>query len=161
MATVSAAGPKRTKKGITNVERIVEFSPAYDRRNADPHKDFGIAAVAIRFVLKGTLGAVQFLIGTGWYPKALQEQIAQRDAERNWFDTKPLAWDLGYHSRKPLHDDQLVITHGCTYLDGAPCYYDGSALQAEPIRDRLLEEGDKGVWAALEEYYVRIFGELK
>ena len=41
----------------------------------------------------------------------------------------------------------------CQYLDGAPCYYDGSGLNAKPVMELLLREGSDAVWARLEEYY--------
>ena len=142
------------------MERIIEFTPAYDKRHSDPKQNYGIGAVRIRFVLKGTLGAMQFLLGTNWYPKEMQASFQQKDAERGWFDVQPLPWDVGYHSRVPRNEGQKPMGP-CEYLDGAVCYYDGSGLQADPIRDALLERGDAGVWAALEERYIRTFGELK
>ena len=48
----------------------------------------------------------------------------------------------------------------CPWLDGRRCYADGSSLNAEPVFQRLLREGDAGVWQALEEYWQETFGEL-
>lgn len=92
---------------------------------------------------------------------------------------QPLPADLGYHSPVPQYEGQLPIgirikynddyseelgTEGeariCEYL-GKPCYYDGSGLNAERIYHIMLQEGEKGVWRELEEYYVELFGELK
>jgi len=50
-----------------------------------------------------------------------------------------------------------LITDSCPYLDGKPCYYDGSTLAAERVFERLVREGDVGVWAALEEVYQQVF----
>ena len=38
-------------------------------------------------------------------------------------------------------------------------YYDGSSLNAEPVYQRLLREGNDGVWAELEGYYAEMFKE--
>jgi len=142
------------------MERIVEFSPAYDKRHSDPKQNYGIGAVEIRFLLKGALGAMQFLLGTDWYPRELQASLRRKDADRGWFGVQPMPWDIGYHSRVPRHEGQGAMGP-CEYLDGATCWYDGSSLQAEPIRDALLERGDAGVWDALEKRYIDTFGELK
>ena len=42
-------------------EKIVHAEPAFDKRNGDPKKNYGIHGVNLRFVLKSKLGAVQFL----------------------------------------------------------------------------------------------------
>ena len=134
------------------MEKIVSFSPAYNKG-----KEYGIGAVQIRFVLKGELGAVQFLIGTDWYLPADQKSVAALP-HSSWHETQPRGWDLGYHSPKPMYEEDKTMGP-CEYLDGRPCYYDGSGLAAEPIRDRLLAEGDVAVWEELTRYYVRVFGE--
>lgn len=45
----------------------------------------------------------------------------------------------------------------CEYLDGKPCYYDGSSLNADRIYRVLLNKGSNGVWRELEDYYNEIF----
>lgn len=99
----------------------------------------------------------------------------------------PLPADLGYHSRKPMYEgqlpmgaekfnfDQKEILKGatgdieiptrvatgtftpCEYVDGGPCYYDGSTLNAEPVFDVLLREGSAGVWRELRKFYMETF----
>lgn len=49
----------------------------------------------------------------------------------------------------------------CEYLNGKPCYYDGSSLNAEKYMDILISQGDEALWEALEKYYCETFGELK
>lgn len=127
------------------MERIVEFWPAYDRRSSDPAEDYGIGPMKIRFILKGEKGAVQFLIGTNWFLPGL--------SVKDFGERQPVAWDLGYHSYKM----GATFFEECDVL-GGPCYYDGSTLAAEPIRDRLVSEGSDAVWEALEEYYEQVFG---
>lgn len=55
-----------------NLERIVRFEPAYDKRD----KNYGIHGVQVRFVLKGAEGAVQFLLYTNWQ---LPHIVKERD----------------------------------------------------------------------------------
>ena len=159
-------------------ERIVEFSPAFDGRppNAGGRQEwrtktmkpddgtdctnYGIGGVKIRFVLKGEKGAIQFLIGTDWYPPHVQKASFDRGQQTSCFRIRPDGWDVGYHSLTPMHEDQEPITDSCEYLDGKPCYYDGSSLRADKwVRNILLKEGSAGVWKAMEkEYTVRFEG---
>jgi len=133
--------------------RWVEFTPAFDKRNTDPNKNYGIGSVNIRFLLRGPRGVVQFLILSGWYLPEVQSELG-----RGTFHDYPLAADLGYHSPVPMYEGQEPITDSCEYLDGRPCYYDGSSLAAKRVYERLLREGDAGVWSELEDYYTDRFG---
>ena len=64
---------------------------------------------------------------------------------------------LGYHSLTPTYEGQSICTESCEYLDGKPCYYDRSGLNAESIYEVLLNEGSDGVWRELEKYYNELF----
>jgi len=98
-----------------------------------------------RWLLRGRKGAVQFLLWT--VPKSALYPDGVMPA------------DLGYHSYTPRHDGQEIDQEGCEYLDGVPCYYDGSTLNAEPVYRIYQAAGDVGVFARLEEYYKCVFGE--
>lgn len=170
------------------LERIVEFTPAFDKRDPDPQKNFGIGGVDLRMVLKGPEGAVQFLLLTQWMLPNVQAELDARATPRSL--SRPIAADLGYHSRTPRYDGQKpmgsekydlkalsrnlramangggepeVVSHPtgtftpCEYLDGEPCYYDGSGLNADRIWLVLLHEGSEGVWRELEQYYADVF----
>ena len=143
------------------MERIVEFTPAFDKRNSDPNKNYGIHGVDLRMILKGNKGAVQFILYTNWYLPHVQKEL-------NWKATKegilsiecflnPMPADLGYHSLTPHYEGQSIASESCQYLDGKPCYYGGSGLNAERIYNVLLEEGSDGVWRELEDYYNHLF----
>ena len=149
-------------------ERIVECEPAYDRRNPDSSKDYGIGAVRIRFVLKGPKGSVQFLIGTDWYLPAIQPEIDAKD--RAWdranppirHRVRPNGWDVGYHSPRPRYKGQNPMDGKCEYVQGGKCYYDGSGLRADEwVKDILLPQGSDGVWKALETEYHVLFTKKK
>lgn len=134
-------------------ERIIRFYPAYDRRHEDPDKSYGVHGVDIKFVLKGEEGAIQFVLFTGWQlPHVAREQGKP-------LDCFPLPSDLGYHSPIPRYEGHKPVTEPCEWLQGGPCYYDGSSLAAEAVFEILLREGDEGVWAELEKTYQRWLGE--
>lgn len=176
------------------LERIVEFSPAFDKRDPDPKKNFGVHGVEMRWVLKGEKGAVQFLVYTNWQlPHVTQENVDRAKRARDialelrcfW---KPMAADLGYHSKFPMYDGQEAMgsVHmktdideskegierfqvsrtptgsftPCPYLDGAPCYYDGSGLHAETVFALLVAKGGEAVWKYMEECYHSQFDNL-
>jgi hypothetical protein len=142
--------------------RSVTFSPAFDKRNPDPTKNYGIHGVEIRFVLRGPKGATQFLLSTNWQLPHVTKEFLQRpyDAiggDPHWME-RPMPADLGYHSYTPQYDGQPQ--RKCDVLPETDhCYYDGSTLMAEPVYHRLLAEGDAGVWSALEAHYHRLFDE--
>jgi hypothetical protein len=141
--------------------REITFDPAFDKRDPDPKKNYGIHGVTMRAILKGEHGAVQFVLYTNWQLPHVTAEKFQREYEPingdpHWME-RPQPSDLGYHSPVPRYDGQAETSDCCDYLDGKPCYYDGSSLNAKPVFDRLLAEGSKGLWEALEAYYARIF----
>lgn len=174
-------------------QEIVDFYPAYDKRDPDPKKNYGIHGVELRMVLKGPLGAVQFVLYTNWQLPHVTKENRERIKIGILTDTfmadllEPMPADLGCHSPKPLYEGQLPMgaerfdwdkketLHGetgdieiptrvktdtftpCEYLDGGPCYYDGSTLNAERIFNVLIAEGSAGVWRELRKYYEEIF----
>ena len=143
------------------MEKIILWEPAYDKTDPDPKKNYGVHGVNIRFVLKGEEGATQFLLYTNWHlPHIQKEQLSKYvgDAYLTELLFLPTPADLGYHSRKPLHEwHDEPTSEKCEYLDGAPCYYDGSSLNADRVFDILVEKGDQGVWDELQNYYDATF----
>jgi hypothetical protein len=140
----------------------VTFYPAYDKRNPDPSKNYGISGVSIYFILKGDKGATQFAVYTDWTLPHVQDEQKDRDF-RGLSGIKPMGIDVGYHSPKPMYEEQdaLCGPGECKYVpEGESCYYDGSGLRADQwVRDFLLPKGSEGIWEALKEEYVRLFGE--
>lgn len=149
-----------TSNPNTEKERIIKFAPAYDKRDPDPSKDYGIHGVTLTFVLKGAEGAVDFVLYTNWMlPHVQEEQDGRMSPGFVHLMCHPIPADLGYHSPRPIREWQdggAPSQAECNWL-GAPCWYDGSTLNAEPVYRRLLEEGDEGVWAELEDYYAQTF----
>lgn len=141
------------------LERIVTVTPAFDRRDPDPRKNYGIHGCTLRFVLKGAKGATQFVVYTNW-------QLPHVDDERCagiWTGSKlrwsflPLGADVGYHSPTPQYEGHTALP--CDILDSGQCYYDGSSLAAEDLLKRMIAEGDAAIWSELEAVYHQRFGE--
>lgn len=143
------------------LERITELTPAWDRTDPDPNKSYGIHSVELRMVLKGPLGATQFVLYTNWHLPEVSTRLLQRPIEvigsdPHW-SVRPQPADVGYHSPTPRYEGQPCTQEECEYLDGKPCYYDGSGLAAEDMYVVLLREGSEGVWRELEEQYKELF----
>ena len=137
-------------------KKSVTFAPAYDKRDPDPSKNYGIGGVRIRFVLVGPKGAVQFLLLTDWYPAHVQREVNPHNIFAS--ELKPRGADVGYHSPKPRYDGQESMGP-CEHLDGAECFYDGSGLRAMEWVPEFLEGGDAWVWRKLEGVYREVVGE--
>lgn len=150
------------------MEKLIKFYPAFDKRNPDPHKNYGIHGVDLRMILKGDKGVVQFVLYTNWMLPHVTKEMDRRTLKEAregtlsdiflWYIYHPQPADLGYHSPIPTYDGQSVCSESCEYFDVKPCYYDGSGLNAEKIYEVLLKEGSDGVWRKLEEFYKDIFG---
>lgn len=148
-------------------EKIIEFSPAFDKRNPNPGKNYGIGAVQIVFVLKKGNKAVQFRFGTDWYLPETVKEYREKGVNgmsppvvlREGKNCGVQGWDVGYHSPKPMFKDQTSMGK-CEYIK-ANCYYDGSSLRAEEYQEILIRKGSKGVWEFLEKEWKQTFGKKK
>lgn len=120
-----------------NLERRIEFSPAWDKRHKDPDKDYGIHCVDISFLLIGENGALDYRIFTNWY------------LEKNGLSGRgPVSAGLHIHSKKPLYDGH-ECREDCELI--CPCYSDISSLT--DFVDDLVRGGSEEVWKRIEEAY--------
>ena len=150
---------------VDGFTRMVLFSRAFDERSTDPSKNYGVHGVNLQFVLRGPVGAVQFVLYTNWQlPRVTVENYgsyAPVGNDYHWRE-RPTPADLGYHAYTPQYDGQKPVGPCHILTDAADgCYYDGSTLNAEPVFTRLLEEGDDGVWAELLEFYHAQFSQTE
>lgn len=98
------------------MERITKFDPAYDRRDPDPNKNYGIHGVDLRMVLRGKLGAVQYVQFCNWYPISVNKEelakggsfICKNEGYRTMIQA-PFPCDLGYHSKVPMYEGHTPI----------------------------------------------------
>lgn len=135
---------------MSEFEKIVEVSGAFDRRNPDPQKNYGIHGMELRFVLKGKKGAVQFLVYTPIHLPYVSDELFSSGKKHNPFHA--MGVDIGYHAKAPQYEGQSVQRHDCPYTDGT-CYYDGSSLMADEFMPTFLVGGTSAVWPMLEAKY--------
>lgn len=61
-----------------SLKKMVELTDAYDLRNADPKRNYGIHGSELRMVLKGPCGAVQFVLFTNRHlPHICEDWLAR------------------------------------------------------------------------------------
>lgn len=143
---------------MEKLERIVKVNPAYDKRHSDPSKNYGIHGAEMIFLLKGKKGCIQFVFCTNWQLPHVQKEFDDRiftSMNKTEFECfyHPMAFDIGYHSPVPQYEDQKPVTESCEWLDGKPCYYDGSSLRAETYLQLLISQGSEAVWKEMEKEY--------
>lgn len=144
-----------------DLKREIVFTPAFDKRSDDPHKNYGIHGVTMTWYVRGPKGAVQFVVYTSWHLPHVTAEMERKaaagvSAYQGSLLWKPMAADLGYHSPVPMYEGQTILTGDCEIL-GGPCYYDGSSLNADRVFEVLLREGGDKVWEQLEDYYEETF----
>jgi hypothetical protein len=116
------------------MERIMEFSPAYDR--GTKHEVHG---VDLWMVLKGPEGAVQFVLHTNWQlPHVTRRMLCE------------------FLEKGATHGPYCFLPQPC---GGALCVRFGHTIGATArVFEVLLKEGSDGVWRELEKFYKETFG---
>jgi hypothetical protein len=134
-------------------ERNVKFSPAFDKRNDDPSKNYGIGGVRIHFSLKGPKGGVNFGILTPMYLPHVREEWKDKDPSVLLTLGKGMGTDISYHSLEPRYEGQIRSEKPCSLTDQDFCYCDGGYIAGEDLFQKFLVEGDEAVWKELEAWY--------
>jgi hypothetical protein len=147
--------PGKAKFTENGFEHILSFAPGFEceKWKADPNdgSNHGCGCVDMLWIVRNESGAVQFRTFTGWYPSWKEQRYGRASA-----NTTPFPYDLGYHSPKPMYEDQHSMGE-CGWLGSKDCYYDGSGLNAEKPFTILVTEGESALWKFLEEYHKETF----
>lgn len=144
----------------TKFRKEIVFHPAWDKRDPDPNKNYGIHCVDMCFYLHGKKGVIQFVVFTNWFLEQNREH-SEIDQYPFKYWQSPMPSDLGFHSYVPVYEGQHLLTESCPLLHSKPCYYDGSTLNAEPVFETLIREGSEGVWKELKRYYEETFKKIE
>lgn len=145
-------------------ERSVEITPAFDQRK----QGYGIHGCDLIMNLKGKKGIVYLALSTNWHlPNVTKEMVSSVAMGKNSeidIDIRflPHPIELGYHSPVPVDGFTEPTRLYCHHLPGiTPCYCSSGCLAAEEPFKILIEKGSEAVWKFLEEYYIRIFGDVE
>lgn len=92
------------------MERIIKFAKAFNRRDPDPKKNYGIDGVTMYMGLKGDLGTVVLVIHTNWHTKKVADEFMDKDGDAVslYRIFMPMAGDIGYHSPKKMFEGQQL-----------------------------------------------------
>ena len=142
-----------------NYIKEIIIKPAFDKRNPDPAKDYGIHGCNMIFYLKGPKGVAHFVISTNWHLPHVAEYLLANSLIDLDFKCRffPIPAELGYHSPVPIYKGQSKTK--CNIFEQGYCYYyDGSIDAARKVYRILLTSGSDGTWKKLEEECERHFG---
>jgi hypothetical protein len=130
-------------------KKKVQIRPAFDKRDPNPSKNYGIHGADMLFTLIGEKAAVTFMLYTNWHLPHIVEEF-EHLSDHTF--CRPLPADIGYHSPYAMYEGQRPRKKACEYI-GVPCYQDGSASYADEFYQELITKGSKGLWAKMKEYY--------
>jgi hypothetical protein len=139
---------------MSEFKREVSFNPAYDRRDPDPKKNYGIHGVDCTFTVSKNGKGVTFSLFTNWMLPHVQEETDAREpgtGYTRYMFHKPQPAGVDFHDSKPHYEGHRCIT-GCK-VTGGDCYSDGSGMLADEFYETLLREGSEGVFKRLEAQY--------
>ena len=136
----------------------LEFIPAFDKRDPDPTKNYGIHGMEMVWTYgEPQTGIVVFRLFTNWHLPHVASELGKKEPELvgdEWYwMLRPMPADLGFHWTSPRYAGQESLTHACEFLGGRKCYYDGSSLNAMSVFNDLVSKGGRAVEEYLEEYY--------
>lgn len=126
--------------------REIRLRPAYDRRDPDPAKNYGVHGVQLCFTLRHPSGeGLTFSVSTNWHLPSVDTTAWQR------WQLKPLAFSVDLHTKKPQYEGHLRCEN--CHVTGSFCYTDGSARLGDEFLSILIAGGDEALWKRMEEQY--------
>lgn len=146
---------------LADGERAVWITPAFEARDPNPSKNFGIGSCQVTFAKRKGNRVVDCSFLTDWYPYDVQHRNMGGHSgvyRQDVIGEQPLCQGLYRHELVKPADANEWMRHGTDcLLTGGECWGEiGSALYGEEIRNRLLAEGSVAIWdeidKALEEW---------
>lgn len=125
--------------------RKITVHPAWDRRNPDPSKNYGVHGVDITFTVARGGEGIEWRLYTGWMLADI-------------LDSKPTAAGCCYHLHTPLYEGQDHATDEC-HITGGRCYSDGTFI-TDDLFHLLRTGGDTAVFEELERRFISCQGDL-
>jgi len=165
------------------LERSIDWSPAWDRRSNDPSKDYGVHGVQMVWMVRGPMGAITFVVYTNWMlPHVYEWQDTKRKIDfMKGVSKLKLRAELEHGKLEGTPILEVFEDTCCSFLDRpmaadigyhslrsqycgqepqeecryvfGPCYYDGSALRSQDVFQVLVEHGGEVLWRYLEWEY--------
>lgn len=136
--------------------------PAFDKRDKDPAKNYGIGSVTMSFRVIGPLGGIAFCIFTGWELPHVREELRRTTRHQplvgtdKWMRCSLEGQGAGVeiHSKTQLYDGAPEPDTDECELTGGKCWGDTGYTAGDTFFDLLCEKGEQAVWDKLDEWYV-------
>ena len=135
------------------MERKIVFRPAFDRRDPDPSKNYGIHGMEIQFQLIGDGEGITYTIFTNWMLPHVQEEADSRPVDHHfpYLFHKPQSAGMDGHWKTPRYEGQSEIEN--CHITGGECYCDGTAITKDAF-NILVAEGEEALWKLMEERFI-------
>lgn len=150
------AHQKQSAKNIhalADGEKFIFFTPAFEARDPNPSKDYGIGGVHLTFAERRGDLTIDCSFFTDWHLPEVQERLSTK-LDR-YFNPKPMCNGIYWHRPKRTNEYQ-ADTKDCI-LSGGQCFGEvGSALYGDVITKRLLLEGSEGVWNEIDKAFKEV-----
>lgn len=128
-------------------ERRMYLTAAWDRRDPDPRKNYGVHGVDLHFALIGPLGAVSWRLMTPWVLPQVAEWWATLPAPVLYTPTAD-----GVYWHRQVDGLETAGAQPCNFFGACVAEQIGS-ISREDVLEALIAQGDAGVWAVLERTY--------
>lgn len=134
----------------------IKIHAAYDKRNPNPKKNYGIHGAHIYFSVKTEDNeGLSFSVSTNWQLPHVQKEIDAKEPvpglDKYW-GHKPSAFSVDIHTKTPRYEGQSCIEN-CS-ITGGKCYADGSGMLGESFLETLITEGSEGLFKRMEQQFI-------
>lgn len=141
---------------MKKLKREIKLLPAWDKRDPNPSKNYGIHSMNLVMYVIGGKGAIQFVVYTNCHLRHVEQEMIT-SCDGRFCRLKPLPADIGYHAKIAQYDGQEPTQENCKLTNGV-CYYDGSSLYAEELYyDIFVPKGSDAMFEKMEEIYYERF----
>lgn len=135
---------------LVDGEKFIFLTPAFEARDPDPHKDYGIGGVHMTFAERRGDMVIDCSFFTDWHLPNVQKRLANKSD--NYYSLKPMCNGIYWH--RPARTSEYQSHSRDCALRGGNCFgYVGSALYGDKITERLLSEGGSGVWDEIDKAF--------
>lgn len=131
---------------FNDLETGFTMTSAFEARDPDPSKDYGIGAVRMSFYVRGPLGCIVWDLSTGWYLPDVAKRIGPQE---------PSPGAIEFHGAQPSYEGQ-ESREDCLLVPGGHCFWDVGYIIGEEPYEALVREGDQGLYRVLGEWYFRL-----
>lgn len=128
--------------------RKIVFVPAYDEG-----PKFGSHGMVISFRLFGPEGVLAWDFHTRIYLEATRKRLGQGNEHGGIYGT-----EIYSHSTKP-HSDSTIGVSDCALVGGVQCHT--TSIYGQDLAERLVAEGDEGIWKRMEVAYRCLWPQLE